>query len=56
MTYNFDPDRWFEMQRRALEARRDKGEIDQAAYQDALDALERRYEEMLARLDKPFEL
>jgi hypothetical protein len=56
MTYNFDPDRWYENQRRALDARRDRGELEDAAYQLAVASLEARYDEMLARLNKPFEV
>jgi hypothetical protein len=56
VTYNFDPDRWYENQRRALEAKRDRGELTGEDYQTGLDDLERRYEEMTSRLDKPFEL
>jgi hypothetical protein len=56
MTYNFDPDRWYENQRRALEAKRERGELDDDGHQAALDDLDRRYEEMASRLDKPFDL
>ncbi len=56
MTYNFDPDRWYEMQRALLDGRRQKGEIEEDDYQAALEDLERRYEEMLRRLDAPFEV
>ena len=56
MTYNFDPDRWYENQRRVLEARRERGELTDDGYQAGLDDLERRYEEMMSRLDKPFDL
>jgi len=56
MTYNFDPDRWYEMQRRIVDGRRDRGELDDAAYQKELEVLEVRYDEMLSRLDKPFDL
>ena len=56
VTYNFDPDRWFEIQRLALDARRGRGELDEAGYQQALEQLEARYEEMTSRLDKPFDL
>ena len=44
MTYNFDADRWYESQKAVLAARRERGELD------------RRYEEMLARLDGSFRL
>ncbi len=56
MTYNFDAEKWFENQRLALEARRDRGELDEEAYQAALADVERRYEEMAARLDGTFEI
>ena len=55
MTYNFDPDRWYENQRRLLDARRDGGELDVGAYQREVDALEARYDAMTSRLDKAFE-
>ena len=56
MTYNFDPDKWYENQRRLLLARRERGELDERELADALEELERRLEEMLAKLDRPFEL
>ena len=56
MTYNFDPDRWYENQRMALDMRRGRGELDDEGYQAGLDDLERRYEAMTSRLDKPFDL
>ena len=56
MTYNFDPDRWYENQRRALDAKRERGELTGETHQAGLDDLERRYEEMTGRLDKPFDL
>jgi hypothetical protein len=56
VTYNFDPDRWYENQRQALDAKRAAGALDDEAYQAALDRLEGRYDEMTSRLDKPFDL
>jgi hypothetical protein len=56
MTYNFDPERWYEMQRRVLDGRRERGELDEQAYRVELEQLERRYDDMQARLDKPFGL
>jgi hypothetical protein len=56
VTYNFDPDRWFENQRRALDGRRDRGEIGAAEHQAELDLLEARYEQMSSRLNAAFEL
>ena len=56
MTYNFDPEAWLERQRAALEARRDRGEISDDTYRDQLIELDRRYEEMVARLDGTYEI
>lgn len=56
MTYNFDPDRWFESHRAALEARLERGEIDEEAFETEETDLQRRYEEMLERLDGTYEI
>lgn len=56
MTYNFDADRWYENQRDLLVARRERGELDESAFAEALDELDRRFEEMLTRLDGLFQL
>jgi hypothetical protein len=56
VTYNFDPDRWYDNQRRAIDARRANGEMTDADFDAELDRLEARYDEMTKRLDKPFEL
>jgi hypothetical protein len=56
VTYNFDPERWYENQRRLLLVRRERGELDEREFADALEELERRLEEMLAKLDRPFDL
>ena len=56
MTYNFDPDRWYEAQLRLLDHRLHLGELDDAQYQSEVDTLERRYDEMLRRLDGTYAL
>lgn len=56
MTYNFDPDRWYDDQRLRLDARRRSGEVSGEAYEAALHDLDRRYDEMLRRLDGTFQL
>ena len=56
MTYNFDPEAWLERQRAAVEARFAGGEIDDAAREAELGEIERRYEEMVARLDGTYEI
>lgn len=56
MTYNFDPDRWFEAHRAALEARRERGEISAEEHARLLEDLDRRYDEMVARLDGTYRI
>lgn len=56
MTYNFDPDRWYEREREMLETRQRAGEIGAQEYKKALSELERRYDEMLDRLDGTYQV
>jgi hypothetical protein len=56
VTYNFDPDRWYDDERGILDARLMAGEMDAQEYNDALSALERRYDEMLTRLDGMYQI
>jgi hypothetical protein len=56
LTYNFDPERWYENRRALLVARRERGQLDERAFAEALDELDRRFEEMLSRLDGSFQL
>ncbi len=51
MTYNFDPERWFEIQKDALSKKRDAGEIDAREYQVRLKELVDEYEKLLQRID-----
>jgi hypothetical protein len=54
MTYNFDPDKWFENERLRVEMKRRSGEWTAEEAAAALAEIERRYEAMLARLDGTF--
>ena len=56
MTYNFDPDNWYDMERSALEARYKTGEINAQALKRALEDLDRRHNEMLVRLDGTYQI
>jgi hypothetical protein len=56
VTYNFDPDQWYENQKALLALRRQRGELDEAAFAEALADLDRRYDEMINRLDGSFRL
>jgi hypothetical protein len=56
MTYNFDPERWYENEYTALEARYKKGDINNIEFEEAHSALLLRYEEMVSRLDRTYQL
>ncbi len=56
MTYNFDPERWYEIEYKALELRLNTGEISNASFQKALEDLYERYEEMKERLDGTYKV
>jgi hypothetical protein len=56
MTYNFDAERWYDNERAVLENRRKAGELTAEQFQEALDELDRRYEEMLDRLDGTYRI
>jgi hypothetical protein len=56
MTYNFDPDRWYDNHRALLEERRNAGEFDERAFREAMDRLNAEHDEMVARLDGTYEL
>lgn len=56
MSYNFDPDRWYENERAMIEHRYKTGEITGREYEDAISDLDRRYNDMLDRLDGTYQL
>lgn len=56
MTYNFDAEAWYDRERAVIEAKRQRGELDDGGVAAALEDLDQRYEQLVARLDKPFEL
>ena len=56
MTYNFDPDRWYDNEIRNLDLELKQGSIDAEMHAAALDALDRRYNEMIARLDGTYRI
>jgi hypothetical protein len=56
MSYNFDPDRWYENERALIEHRYKTDEITGREYEDAISDLDRRYNDMLDRLDGTYQL
>ncbi|RLB65210.1 MAG: hypothetical protein DRI90_02640 [Deltaproteobacteria bacterium] len=51
MTYNFDPDTWYANERSHLDAQLKKGALTTETFAVALEDLDRRYDEMIDRLD-----
>ncbi len=56
MTYNFDIDEWYDRELAFLQARHRRGELDDERLAEAIDILDRRREEMEARLDGTYRL
>jgi hypothetical protein len=56
VTYNFDPDRWYENERSAIQAQYGSGKRTAKQYNDAIDDLQRRYDEMMDRLDGTYQI
>ena len=56
MTYNFDPERWYENEYSALEVLHKMGKITDIELEEARSGLLDRYEEMLSRLDGTYQL
>ncbi|MFH1983484.1 MAG: hypothetical protein ABIL58_16705 [Pseudomonadota bacterium] len=51
MTYNFDPERWYEIEHSALKHRRDTGRLTEDGFAAAVADLQRRYESMMDGLN-----
>ncbi|MDD5306612.1 MAG: hypothetical protein PHU25_04755 [Deltaproteobacteria bacterium] len=51
MTYNFDPEKWFDLKEAGLRRRLASGELDERGFKEALDELVDEYEELLKRVD-----
>jgi len=56
MTYNFDPDRWYDNEIYLIQSQLKTGEIKQNEYDDAVEILDKKNEEMWARLDGTYQI
>ncbi len=56
MTYNFDPDKWYEMQKTSIEARYRSGFLSKTEFDEAMEELDRRYGDMWDKLDGTYEI
>ena len=56
MTYNFDPERWYENEYSALKAQYKKGDLTDIEFEKACSDLLDRYEQMVSRLNGSHQL
>ena len=56
MTYNFDPDRWYEDEYALLKKELKQGRLAQAEFDRRVDVLTGKYDEMTTRLDGTYQL
>ena len=56
MTYNFDPDRWYENEFSLIHSKYKAGQITKQEFNDAVDELERKHEMMWERLDGSYQV
>jgi hypothetical protein len=56
VTYNFDPDRWYDNERLAIDERFRSGRINAGEYKTAIEDLDCRFDEMLERLDGTYQI
>lgn len=56
MTYNFDPERWYENERSYLEQRRRQEGWSEAEFDKAVEELDRRWDRLVIRLDGTYQI
>ena len=56
MTYNFDPDRWYDIELAALESDFRAGRLEESEFERCKERLMERYDAMIARLDGTYQI
>jgi hypothetical protein len=56
MTYNFDPDKWYDDELFMLKSKLRNIETSESEYEQAVESLDKKYEEMWKRLDGSYQL
>ena len=56
MTYNFDPDRWYENELSYLRTMLKAGKITEEDYKERIKKLDKQHEEMWKRLDGTYQI
>ncbi len=55
MTYNFDPDKWYDNELYLLQSKLKTDEITQNEYDETVEILDKKFEEMWKRLDGTYQ-
>ena len=56
MTYNFDPDKWYDNELFLIQSKIKTSEITQNEYDEAVEILDKKHEEMWKRLDGTYQI
>ncbi len=56
MTYNFDPDKWYDDELFLIQSKLKTGEITQDEYEKEILILDKKHEEMWKRLDGTYQI
>lgn len=56
MTYNFDPERWYQIERDALDSARRAGDVTPTEFKRRLGLIDRQFASMLSRLDGTYQI
>jgi hypothetical protein len=56
MTYNFDPDRWYENELFVIQSTYESGQMTKQEYDKAVEVLDSKYAKMWERLDGSYQL
>ena len=56
MTYNFDPDKWYDNELFLIQKKLKNSEITQNEYDEAGETLDKKLEEMWTRLDGSYQI
>ncbi|MDM8535664.1 hypothetical protein QUF70_02795 [Desulfobacterales bacterium HSG17] len=56
MTYNFDPDKWYENELFLMQEKLKSSKITQSEYDAAVEILDKKLEEMWKRLDGSYQI
>lgn len=56
MTYNFDPDKWFDNELLTIQLKLKNGELSETEYDKEVELLDKKYQDMWKRLDGSYQI